>query len=204
MKTVRRDYSYNGTTYQGTITYKRMKSMTLRFDAEHSSLRVSCPTWTPISDIDRFVFKYLPKLSARSSKKKPVYDGRFLYVFGSPEEVGELQPTEVNSYLKKAGMPYLKERVAHYEALMGVKESYKIRMRDMKRTFGSNSRRTKTLTFQIRMMAFPKEIIDSVIVHELAHHFQFDHSKKFYDIVYRYCPDYKALRKRLIHDQFAS
>ncbi|MBQ7243982.1 MAG: M48 family metallopeptidase, partial [Bacilli bacterium] len=57
-------------------------------------------------------------------------------------------------------------------------------------------------TFQCRLMAFHPSIIDSVVVHELAHHYQFDHSKKFYDIVYRYCPDYDKLRKKLIHDQF--
>ena len=202
MKTQRRDYQLEGVTYPATITYKRMKSMTMRLDTEKGTLRVSCPTYTRLSDIDAFVCKHLPRLCKKVSKKKEPYDGRNLYVFGESKEVGELEPAEVIAYYRKVGLPYVQGRVDYYKALMGISAPYKVRMRDMRRTYGSNSRATQSLTFQCRLVAFHPSIIDSVVVHELAHHYQFDHSKKFYDIVYRYCPDYDKLRKKLIHDQF--
>ncbi|MBR1847062.1 MAG: DUF45 domain-containing protein [Bacilli bacterium] len=202
-KTIERNYLYNGVTYPAKISFKRMKNLTLRYDAEKNELRVSCPNHTYLRDIDAFVTKYLPRLLRKRKAKTPVYDGNVLYLFGLPMEVGEVTPEEIAAYYKKMGLPYVKQRVADYCSLMDIKDEYKVRLRDMKRTFGSNSRRTHTLTFQTRMMAFPKETIDSVIVHELAHHYEFNHSKAFYAIVYRYCPEYDKYRKQLIHDQFA-
>ena len=198
-----RTYEYQGKTYPATITYKRMRSLTLRIDQEKGTLRVSVPILTPLKAIDDFVTRSLPKIVKKVSKKKDCYDGQNLYVFGELKEVGELEPREIGPFYKKVGLPYLKKRVEEFSSLMGVDKVYKVRMREMKRTFGSNSRRTLTLTFQARLIAFAPEIIDSVVVHELAHHFVFDHSRKFYDVVYRYCPNYDQLRRKLIHDQFA-
>jgi len=197
-----RVYEYEGTRYEATVTFKRMRSLTMRYDPEKGTLRVSVPTFTALRRVDEFVLKHLPRLTKKVSKKAKNYDGQYLYVFGEKKEVGELEPQEITAYYKKIGLPYVKERVAYFSSLMGVDYPYKVRMREMKRTFGSNSRKTKTLTFQTRLMAFSPEIIDSVVVHELAHHFQFDHSPAFYAVVYAYCPDYDKLRKRLIHDRF--
>ena len=68
----------------------------------------------------------------------------------------------------------------------------------MKTRLGSNSRKTNKLAFSLSLVHYSKDIIDSVIVHELAHYYEFNHSFKFYNIVYKYCPNYKILRKKLI------
>lgn len=197
-----RVYEYQGQSFPAMITFKRMRSLTLRYDHEKGELRVSVPTLTPMRKVDEFVEKYLPKVVKRTQRKKQVYEDGYLYVFGERKEVGELLPEEITAFYKKVGLPFVKDRVAHYSALMGIDFPYRVRMREMKRTFGSNSRKTKTLTFQTRLMAFAPAIIDSVVVHELAHHFHFDHSPAFYSAVYAYCPDYDKLRKSLIHDRF--
>lgn len=41
------------------------------------------------------------------------------------------------------------------------------------------------------------ELIDYVCIHELAHLVHFNHSKEFWNLVEKYCPDYKVLRKQL-------
>ena len=197
-----RNYEYNGKTYEAHIAYKWMRSMTMRL-GKNGELRVSVPIGTSLRTIDDFVIKHLPKIIRKVAKKQEPYDGENLFVLGEKKAVGELEPAEITAYYKKIGLPYLKGRVAYYAEKMGVGTTYRVRMRDMKRTYGSNSRRTMTLTFQARLMAFAPEIVDSVVVHELAHHFHFDHSPKFYSVVYRYCPDYDALRRKLIHDQYA-
>ena len=46
-------------------------------------------------------------------------------------------------------------------------------------------------------MQYPDEVIDYVIVHELAHILHHDHSKRFWDTVAIYMPDYKRLRALL-------
>ena len=196
-------YTYDGTTYEAHIRYKKIRSFTMRLKAEENVIRVSVPRYAKASAVDEFIVSALPKILKRVSRKKSAYQNGTLYLFGKPEPVGELTEEEIQARYKEVGLPYLMERVAYYSSLMGISESYRLRMRVMKRTFGSNSRKTKTLTFQTRLVSFAPEIIDSVVVHELAHCFHFDHSPKFYAVVYRYCPDYPKLRRKLIHDEFA-
>ena len=202
MKQVRREYRYEGNIIPATITFKRMRSMTMRYNVEKGELRVSIPNGTTFKSIDDFVSRHIGRLLKGGRKKASPYQDGYLYVFGERRYVGEVEQGEITSYYKKVGLPYVSERVAYYSSLMGVAPPYRVRMREMKRTLGSNSKATHTLTFQTRLMAFSKDLIDSVIVHELAHHFQFDHSPKFYEIVYRYCPSYAQARKKIIHDQF--
>ena len=78
---------------------------------------------------------------------------------------------------------------------MGVELEYKVKIKEMKSRLGSNSKATNTLNFTSKLIHFSKDAIDSVIIHELAHYFYFDHSKNFYDVVYKYCPNYDKLNK---------
>lgn len=53
------------------------------------------------------------------------------------------------------------------------------------------------LRYTFRLLYCPKEIIDYVVVHELAHTLQHNHSKQFWQVVERYIPDWKLRRKWL-------
>ena len=73
---------------------------------------------------------------------------------------------------------------------MHVNEPYKVKVRQKNSNYGVNSRRTHTLTFASILVHYSEELIDAIIVHELAHHFVFNHSSDFYNVVYEYMPDY--------------
>lgn len=55
----------------------------------------------------------------------------------------------------------------------------------------------KNLLFNWRLLQYEEKIIDYVIVHELSHLIEPNHSQKFWNIVIKYCPNYKELRKIL-------
>ena len=74
---------------------------------------------------------------------------------------------------------------------------YKVRVQKMRSRFGSNSKHTKTLNFSTILLHYSLAIIDSVVVHELAHCFVYNHSKDFYNVVYKYCPNYKLVQAKL-------
>jgi len=70
----------------------------------------------------------------------------------------------------------------------------KVIVKDQQRLWGSYSARTKTVNLNWRMMAFPPEIIEYIVIHELCHAKHLDHSRSFWNEVALYCPDWKARR----------
>ncbi|MBP3204982.1 MAG: M48 family metallopeptidase, partial [Lachnospiraceae bacterium] len=53
------------------------------------------------------------------------------------------------------------------------------------------------LNFNCRLLFVPKELVDYVVVHELAHRRHMDHSPAFWQEVETYMPDYRERRKQL-------
>lgn len=53
------------------------------------------------------------------------------------------------------------------------------------------------LTLNWRLMLLPKELRDYVIIHELSHLKEMNHSKRFWKVVESFCKDYSILRKTL-------
>ena len=200
-------YKVNGKEYEVVVIHKRMKNINVRF--KDDKFVVSCPYFTNKLNLVPLLDKYGESLIKRSSKPAPIKDNG-MYLFGQFNELtypGTLHIKDKNlsfkdndeliNKLKPIFKDYVTERVRYYEKLMKV-ESYKVRVQKMKSRFGSNSKHTKTLNFSMSLIHFDPEVIDSVVVHELAHILVFDHSKKFYDVVYRYCPDYPKYRKMLV------
>ena len=87
------------------------------------------------------------------------------------------------------------ERVEYYARLMGI--SYgRITIREQKTRWGSCSSKGN-LNFNWKLVLMPMELLDYVVVHELAHRREMNHSKNFWGIVEKVLPDYQDRRKRL-------
>lgn len=71
-----------------------------------------------------------------------------------------------------------------------------VKITSAKSRFGSCNGKN-SICFSWRLMAYPEAAIDYVVVHELAHIKYKDHSKRFYALIEKYMPDYKA-RKTLL------
>lgn len=94
---------------------------------------------------------------------------------------------ELKELYKKAKQ-VIPERVAFYAPLVGV-DYGRITIRNQKTRWGSCSSKGN-LNFNVRLMLTPIEVIDSVVVHELCHRIEMNHSERFYREVYRVYPDY--------------
>ena len=64
----------------------------------------------------------------------------------------------------------------------------------MKTMWGNCRPKTKTIHFSLNLAGKPREFIEYVIVHELAHLKENNHSKRFWNTVEKYIPDYKRIR----------
>ena len=71
-----------------------------------------------------------------------------------------------------------------------------LKFRKMRSRWGSCSN-TRTITLNCELMKVKKELIDYVVVHELAHLVHMNHSKDFHSLVENYLPSSKALRREL-------
>lgn len=97
--------------------------------------------------------------------------------------------------LANQALAYIPKRVEYYAPLVGV-DYGRITIRNQKTRWGSCSGKGN-LNFNCLLMLAPVEVIDYVVVHELCHRIQMNHSKAFWSEVERVLPDYKSAKKWL-------
>ena len=159
---------------------------------------------------ESWILKHLQKLE--QTKKAPLNLQDEVDIFGERVSVDTVEAlslllqkikTEDESKILKAydrfykelAQKYLPQRVEHFTSLMQL--SYKeIRLKKMRSRWGSCSSK-RDITFNTMLLKLDKELIDYVVVHELAHLVHMNHSKAFHDLVAFYLPDSLKLRKKL-------
>ncbi|MBQ4332352.1 MAG: M48 family metallopeptidase [Clostridia bacterium] len=104
---------------------------------------------------------------------------------------------EQEAELRRRAVEIIPQRVAVYAARMGVTPTG-VRITGAQKRFGSCSGKN-SLCFSWRLMQYPMEAVDYVVVHELAHIRHHDHSPAFWGCVERTMPDYRR-RQALLRD----
>ena len=138
---------------------------------------VRAPKLYPYSKIERFVNDHDLWINNAIEMQKDKKD-----------KIDSLSKEDIE-VMKNKLKEYLPERIAYYAGLMGVTPAgYKVT--SARKRFGSCSGKN-SLCFSYLLMLYPKEAVDYVIVHELAHIKFHNHSKDFYDFVSKVMPDYK-------------
>ena len=204
-------YQVDGKDYPVLITYKRIRNIHFRFNGE--AFLISCPRTARMSLIKSGLDKYAKKLIDRSVKVNAETD-EYIYILGKKIEtsypgylaleselISYKDNKQLHSKLRKWFFSYLTTRTAFFANVMGAPQ-FQVKLRQMKSRYGSNNRPKKTITYSLVLLHYSPEIIDSVIIHELAHCFVYNHGDNFYKVVYKYCPNYDMLRKKLIKAEF--
>jgi len=89
----------------------------------------------------------------------------------------------------------IKSRLAYFKNFYTF-EVNKIVVRNQKTRWGSCSAKNN-LNFNYRILYLPQHLADYIIVHEICHLFEMNHSPDFWALVEQQIPDYKARRKEL-------
>lgn len=110
------------------------------------------------------------------------------------DRTGKISESELKEITKKA-KKIIPIKVAYFADKMGV--SYgRISIRHQRTRWGSCSSEGN-LNFNALLMLMPNELVDYVVVHELAHRKELNHSKRFYGVVESFLPDYKNREAQL-------
>ena len=72
-----------------------------------------------------------------------------------------------------------------------------LKIRTMKTRWGVYNKIKHTVTLNSKLIEYSFDEIDYVIIHELSHVVHFNHSTNFWNLVNKYCPNYKMIRKKL-------
>ena len=103
----------------------------------------------------------------------------------------------LNKWLKKNTEIIFKERLDYIYNLFEENIPYpKLKIRKMKTRWGVCNK-NNSITLNSELIKYGYEQIDYVIIHELSHFIHFDHSKDFWNLVSKYCKNYKEIRKSL-------
>jgi len=111
-----------------------------------------------------------------------------------PSLIPEASRKDYLSY-KSLAIKIAQEKLAYFKQFYDFSFK-KINIRNQKSRWGSCSKKGN-LNFSYRIIFLPEQLCDYIIVHELCHLGQFNHSKKFWELVGKTVPDYKEIRKRI-------
>lgn len=133
-------------------------------------------------------------------KKKEAWISKHIEKIKETKERFEAEPTEKLTRekviaLADEALKVIPERVEYFAKVIGVTYG-KITVRNQKTRWGSCSSKGN-LNFNCLLMLAPPEVLDYVVVHELCHRRQMNHSKAFWLEVEKVLPDYKEARKWL-------
>ncbi len=112
-----------------------------------------------------------------------------------PPGRADLAPRALWTWLQDQARRALEARVAERAPAMGVRPA-RLQLRDQRSRWGSCSRRG-TLSFNWRIIMAPPAVLDYLVVHELAHLAEHNHGPRFWALVARHDPDYRAHQRWL-------
>lgn len=157
----------------------RSRRKTISLEVRDEGLIVRAPNRTTKREADEFVCRHEQWII---KKKKQIADRKARH-----DAVPKLSEEELETLMLRA-REYIPKRVRYYAARMGADHG-RITLRCQKTRWGSCSAK-RNLNFNILLMLTPPEVIDSVVVHELCHLWEMNHSPRFYERVYAAYPEY--------------
>ena len=156
----------------------RRKTLSIRITQE-GNLEIRAPLGMPKGEIEAFLKEKAQWIETHRAKVLAEY------AQGQEAPLGEEEILTLAEQMRQR----LPEKLNRHAASMGVTFD-RVTIRCQQTRWGSCSSRGN-LNFNCLLMLAPEEVLDYVVVHELAHRKQMNHSALFWQEVARECPDYK-------------
>ncbi len=155
----------------------RSKRKTFALELRGGVLLIRAPLQAAEEEIERMLAKHqrwIDNARARQERR-------------DREALPMLTAEELRALADQA-LAYIPKRLEYYAPQIGVTYG-RVTIRSQKSRWGSCSSKGN-LNFNCLLMLSPPEVIDSVVVHELCHRKEMNHSERFYTEVLRVYPDY--------------
>ena len=166
---------------QITVIRSNRKTVSIQVNTD-LTVTVRAPQHTTSKEIEHILFEkkgWIEKHIEKMKDRKAQYE---------EQKVERLTNEELQSLAEHA-LEYIPKRVHYFAGLIGV-DYGRITIRNQKTRWGSCSGKGN-LNFNCLLMLMPPDIIDYVVVHELCHRKEMNHSPAFWREVAKILPDYK-------------
>lgn len=201
---------------------KRKNSRNLKMHLDNNGIvKVSLPYYTTYFAAKKFVKNNISWIEKKFDlfklqKNKYYYLGnninfikkyytnikRFNYIYNNnsliveAEEFNNVSDEEIfNNWLKERAVSYIPPKVKEFSEVYNF--NYKsVKIKNLTSRWGSCSNK-RNLSFNLKLMSFDTDVIDYVIVHELCHLKEMNHSKRFWNLVEEIIPNYKKHKLKL-------
>lgn len=164
----------------------RSKRKTISIELKADGLLVRAPLRMKKQDIYSFI-----------SEKSAWIEKHFKIMQEREKKLEQTEPytDEEIKELADQALAVIPQKVKYYADLIGV-DYGRITIRNQKTRWGSCSSQGN-LNFNCLLMQFPDEVIDYVVIHELCHRKQMNHSRQFYEEIEKIMPEYRKWQKWL-------
>lgn len=213
-----REITLNGQVIPYEIQYKKIKNCYLRI--EQGQVKISTSRLYSLQEIENLIRKnqdmvlkqvasYHPFVQYQNNGYVYLFDKKYnlvvrdfklkkcvihendIYVYSA-----RIQET-VDCFFKEQLSQYLEKRIQDYLQNDFFMKMPAIQIKKMKSRWGACYYRNHKICFSLNLIYIDKELIDYVIVHELCHFIEANHSKQFYHEIEKRIPDYRDKEKRL-------
>lgn len=207
-------YNIDGINYEVVIEKKNNKHLYIRVKND-MKIYVTCSRFTTKFMIEHILNENISSLRrminhVEKQKEKEdkffylgkeydiIIDSRVKKVFIDNNSIYTKDMKMLEKWLKEETLRVFDDRYVyifnHYDEDI---KSPILKIRNMKTRWGVYNRANHTITLNSKLIEFDIEKIDYVIIHELSHIKHFNHSKEFWNLVGKYCKNYKSIRKEM-------
>lgn len=162
----------NQNSIQYEITYSKIKNVYIQI--KEGKVLIKAPKRISKKELETIIEQKKDWIEKNLEKEKKKQEKKQLY---TQEQFKQIIEKNANELIKETGLI-----------------PNKIRIKDIKYAWGSCSS-NKNITINQKLIAYSEIAIRYVILHELCHLKYMNHSKEFWDLVQRYMPEYKQVKK---------
>lgn len=174
------------------INKKRNRHTYLRIK-NSQYIEISSNIYFTINDAKKLVKNKIDWIEKRINALKKEYLKSNEYLYLGEKHILDNTIKKLDAYYRIKSKEIIPQIVNNYANKMNLFPT-SIKFRKNKNTWGSCNYKNG-LNFNILLLKYPIEIVEYVVIHELAHIKHKNHSKRFWNLVEVYCPDYKKRMK---------
>ena len=207
-------FQYNDREYDIVVEKKKTNKNTYIRVKSDLTIYVTTSIFASTKDIIRLIEdneKSIIRMINSQEKKKDSNEGFFylgrkydpIYVEYCDISFGENKVflnknLDIDKWYKKQAKDIFKERLNYNYNKFSENIPYPdLKIRKMTTRWGVCNTKLKTVTLNLELIKRETKYLDYVIIHELSHLIEANHSSKFWKIVEKNCPDYKIIRKEM-------